>query len=50
MEDKTGKEEKRVDGMEDGKVVQVIDPRLSMTEEQRGRGRGSSKQRGRFTN
>lgn len=48
MEDKTGKEEKRVDGMEDGKVVQVIDPRLSMTEEQRGRGRGSSKQRGAF--
>lgn len=48
MEDKTGKEEKRLDGMEGGKVVQVTDPRLSMTGEQRGRGRGSSKQRAAF--
>lgn len=48
VEDKSGKEEKRVDGMEGGKVVQVTDPRLSMTEEQRGRGRGSSKQRAAF--
>lgn len=48
MEDKTGKEEKRVDGMEGKKVVQVTDPRLSMTEEQRERGRGSSKQRAAF--
>lgn len=48
MDDKTGKEEKRLDGMEGGKVVQVTDPRLSMTGEQRGRGRGSSKQRAAF--
>ncbi|ODO10145.1 hypothetical protein I350_02373 [Cryptococcus amylolentus CBS 6273] len=48
FKDADGKEQKRLDGMIDGKVVEVVDPRKDLSKEQLARGRGSAKQRDEF--
>nr|ODN93927.1 hypothetical protein L203_00095 [Cryptococcus depauperatus CBS 7841] len=45
---KDGKEETRMDGMKNGVLIEVVDPRKDLTMEQRERGRGSAKQRSGF--